>query len=189
LNTKKYPDMSWSLSRHKTFFECKRRYLHSYYTSYGGYWKNASNITKAAFRLKRLTTLDMMFGSSVHNEINRILCESDVSYLDSKAETHRMIKKIRADLNNAYMDSKYNQSLWYENPSNFQILHEMYYNNELPEEKIKDIKEMIETTSNHFMSSKTFKGIVSRPQEIELITAEKFRSFEVDNILIWYIVI
>lgn len=183
--TIQYPELSWSLTRHKTLSECPRRYYFSYYASHSGWRKDASNIQKHVWRMKNLQSLPMVFGSSVHEQIHRT-----VNRLDDLTEppTEQVIlANIRDDLNKAYCDSKRRQHLWYEKPGNHQMLSEIYYDNELSLDLISDIQEKLSATARHLASCRTMNDLFKRRNETELIMAERFRCLEVQGTKVWVV--
>jgi CRISPR/Cas system-associated exonuclease Cas4 (RecB family) len=182
-DNKKYPEFSWSLSRHKTLLDCTRRYAFSYYWSSGGWQKGASNLSKQIYRLKKLQNLNMLFGSSVHDQIHRIVEELDDP---NKMPTEKqVISNVRSDLNQAYQDSKYRQGLWYENPGDYTMLSEIYYNNELPLEVISDFQVKLPTTAQNLLACSTVQDLFHRRKNIEIVAAERFRCMIVNGIKIW----
>ena len=64
---------SWSFSRHNSFETCKRKYYYSYYGCWGGWDKNADEKIKMLYALNKMTSLPMLAGSIVHDEVERTL--------------------------------------------------------------------------------------------------------------------
>lgn len=181
----KYPEFSWSLSRHKMLSGCPRKYFFSYYGANGGWKKNASNLSKHSYRLKTLQNTSLLFGTSVHNQVHQIVSEPD--NLKQFPNEQVIIDNVRADLNKAYQQSKYHQEKWYENPSQSTMLSEIYYDNELPKEIIEEFQVKIPETAKNLLLSKTFLDLFQRRNQIELIVAEKFRCLEIGKIKIWVV--
>jgi len=177
-----FPELSWSWTRNQTFLNCKRWYFHAYYSSWGGWRRKASNLSRHAYRLKRLVTLDQLFGISVHNQIHRMIDEPQ------KMTVEAFNASVQKALNKAYWESIHKKEQWYEHPSNFNMLHEMYYNGELPEHKIQEYRERMTVIANHLLSSQTFMDIFDRKEKkIKLITSERFRMFELGGIKVWVV--
>lgn len=67
-------DFTWSVSRHSTFEECRRKYYYQYYGSWGGWseWEAAPE-TRELYVLKQLVSRWMWKGGCVHDEIERAL--------------------------------------------------------------------------------------------------------------------
>ena len=66
-------EFSWSFSRHSTFKTCKRKYYYSYYGSWEGWNKDAEELNQKLYMLKNMTSLPMLAGSIVHDEVERTL--------------------------------------------------------------------------------------------------------------------
>ena len=66
-------DFSWSFSRDNVFNTCKRKYYYSYYGSWGGWNKDADELSKKLYMLNKMTSLPMLAGSIVHDEVERTL--------------------------------------------------------------------------------------------------------------------
>jgi hypothetical protein len=66
---------SWSLSRHRTFRECPRKYWFHYYGAWGGWEYDAPPEARELYLLKNLTGLHLIAGDVVHRAIERVLEE------------------------------------------------------------------------------------------------------------------
>ncbi len=183
-SVKSYPEFCWSLSRHKRFSDCLRSYWYAYYGAYGGWQKESSNLSKHIYRLKMLQSIHMVFGSSVHNQIQRFSSNVHTTNLPSETE---IIRNVRSDLNKAYQDSKYHQKLWAENPSQYKMLMEIYYDNELPLNVIEEYQTKLPLVAKNLITSETVNDLFRRGDEIELIAAERFRCMERQGIKIWVV--
>lgn len=73
-------EFSWSVSRHDTFYSCRRKYYYSYY---------ASNEDPEIHRLKKLSALPLWAGSLVHETIETFLKTRD--QIPSETEQQAMI--------------------------------------------------------------------------------------------------
>jgi hypothetical protein len=70
---KPYPEFSWSLSRHKALMECPRKYAFEYYISHNGWLRDSNILAKDAYRFKKMTNLEILFGSAVHDLILSVI--------------------------------------------------------------------------------------------------------------------
>lgn len=61
-----FPDFAWSHSRYRTLQDCARRYYYSHYGSWQGWNEDAPREKRLAYRLNKLTALDLEVGSSIH---------------------------------------------------------------------------------------------------------------------------
>lgn len=178
-NATKYPEFSWSLSRHKTFLDCQRKYAYNYYISHNGWKQDAVKISRDAFRLKKITNLEMLFGNIVHEIISNVIQQYlKTNYIPSEEELNQ---RIRNTLNTAFIDSVKRKELWFAKPNYYTMLHEIYYNGSLPEEKVHDIQERLDVCINNFYSSKTFTDIAHKKQ-MKFIESERFRYMTLNGI-------
>ncbi|MGG1534815.1 MULTISPECIES: RecB family exonuclease [Brevibacillus] len=186
IQEKSYPELSWSLSKHKTLMECELRYAYSYYFSHGGWRQDASNRCRHIYRLKTLKSIHMVFGSAVHSQIHRMVGQLDtLKQIPTKSE---VMANIREDLNKAYQDSKYRQAFWYENPNNCNMLMESYYDGGLPIEVIEDFRTKLPVTAQNMLSCPTIHhDLLQRRNELKLITAERFRCIEFKGVKVWVV--
>ena len=181
VNAAQFPELSWSWTRSQAFLNCKRRYFHAYYSSWGGWRREASNLSRHAYRLKRLVTLDQLFGISVHSQIHKMIDQSQ------KITVEAFTAFVRKALNKAYWESVHKKQQWYEQPSDINMLHELYYDGELLEHKIQECRERMSVIANHLLSSQTFMDIFDRKDKVRLVTSERFRMFELDGIKVWVV--
>ncbi|MCM3472194.1 PD-(D/E)XK nuclease family protein [Brevibacillus borstelensis] len=186
VQVKDYPEFSWSFTKHKMLLECELRYALSYYYSYGGWRQDASNRSRHIYRLKTLQSINMAFGSAVHSQIHRIVGQPD-SWKKMPTESEIMTN-VRADLNKAYQDSKYRHASWYENPSNTQMLMEIYYDGELPFEVIEDYQTRLPVTAQNLLSCPTIHhDLLQKRNDFKLITSERFRCIEFKGVKVWVV--
>ena len=64
---------SWSISQDRTFQTCKRKYYLNRYGSWGGWEKEAEELTRKIYILKNQSTIPMLVGDVVHQTISKIL--------------------------------------------------------------------------------------------------------------------
>ncbi|WP_181347606.1 PD-(D/E)XK nuclease family protein [Thalassobacillus sp. CUG 92003] len=183
---KHYPELSWSLSRHKTMLECPRKYAYDYYISHNGWLRDALSLAKHTYRLKKITNLEMLFGSIVHDKMYQAI----QSYLHNGEipieET--LIDDIRHHLNQGFVDSTKKENLWFHRPKHYTMMHEIYYSqdNQLPKEKVAKINERLHSVVHHFLNSRTFQELQNQNQ-MEFIEAEQFRYMMVGDIKIFVV--
>lgn len=183
---KTYPEFSWSLSRHKTLSHCARQYAYQYYISHNGWLRHAPTKNKHAYRLKKLTTLEMFFGSVVHNVIEKTLEHYlNTGMLPAEEE---LTEDIRNHLNAGFIDSSRKYDSWLTRPNKVTMFHEMYYGNTkiLPKQKIDKIKQRLAVTMKHFLHSDTIKEMAYN-EDIEFLEAEKFRILRVGKLKVFVV--
>ncbi|WP_059351893.1 hypothetical protein [Bacillus coahuilensis] len=143
MNTdRSYPEFTWSLSRHKTLMSCERKYAYSYYFSHKGWMKDRSQLTQDAYRLKKITNLEMYLGSVLHDMIDFSMTQ----YIKQRITPNETgwMEHLRTKLNRAYVDSVRHKRAWYDAPTKFTMLHEIYYEQELDRDKVQEINQRID---------------------------------------------
>lgn len=176
---KPYPAFTWSLSRHKSFLDCRRKYAYDYYFGHNGWHQDANSLAKNSYRLKKITNLEMLFGNTVHDLIFQVTQQFiKTGYLPPAAE---LVNRIRNVLNTAFLDSMKRKEHWAAKPKYYKMLHEIYYSGSLPAQKVQEIQERLAVCIDHFFSSKTFTDISEKPN-MKFIEAERFRYMELNHI-------
>ena len=183
-----FPGFAWSLSRQKTLAECPRRYAYEYYFSHNGWLADAPEETKRIYRLKKLTSLEMFFGSSLHNVIQNAI--SNYSKSRKIPRPDDLVRLVRSSLNAAYIDSTRHYGLWFDKPSRYTMFRDVYYGDGLPPDKIEEIRSRIGACAESFPKSKTFREI-SGGRNVRLMELERFRTLpfaDVDVVVVMDIV-
>lgn len=176
---RKYPDFSWSNSRHKTFLECKRKYYHHYYESHNGWSFDASEEKRTAYRLKNISNLPIVLGEEIHKAIDKQL----KNFLNGKKllTEDEMIQLVSQGLNKAYIDSTKFLPSWLERPKKYKMLHEIYYEQSIRPEDIEATKDKLRKCIHHFFQSQTYQDILTK-LEVQVLQSEEFRIFEVNGV-------
>jgi CRISPR/Cas system-associated exonuclease Cas4 (RecB family) len=182
----RYPEFSWSLSRHKTFLDCQRKYAYDYYIPHNCRKEDAPTISRDAYRLKKITNLEMLFGNAVHDIIFIVIKHRQ--YLSTKhvPSEGELVLRLRNILNTAFQDSMNRKSLWKTRPKYYTMLHEIYYNGSLPAEKVNDIQEILDVCIKQLFSSKTFNDILNK-KHMRFIEAERFRYTHINDVKVTFV--
>jgi CRISPR/Cas system-associated exonuclease Cas4 (RecB family) len=181
---KPYPEFSWSLSRHKALMECPRKYAYEYYISHNGWLRDSNILAKDAYRFKKMTNLEILFGSAVHDLILSVIGNFlNTGFIPPEAE---LIQRLRSTLNSAFKDSKGRADMWNERPNHFQMLHEIYYNGELPQDKVDEIQKRLNVSMGNFLKSRTFTD-VKENRNMQFVEAERFRFMFIDGVKIFIV--
>lgn len=167
---KEYPEKSWSISKMKTLDNCYREYYYTYYGSHNGWIWNAPDECKAAWRLKKLTNIWLMFGDKLHDVIKRIIKSGN-----SKVDIDRVKSFMKTQLNIGVKNSliKFKDGSWDEYPKG-EMLQEYYYGEKLQEKEITEIKERIELCIDNFFKSKTYREVLEPSSTILEVDEGKF---------------
>lgn len=182
---KKYPQFSWSLSRHKTLQSCQRKYAYDYYVSHNGWLQyNVSPEAQHAYRLKKLQHLPMFFGHVAHEiieeTITMILRHNEVP------DVTTLIERARRKLNDAYIQSK-NEAAWAAKPSRSTMLYDMYYNGNLNREEVAIYQERLHIIFENFLNSYTVQQLRQNREFIDLQQAEEFRTIKLNDITVYLV--
>ncbi|MEC3884459.1 PD-(D/E)XK nuclease family protein [Halobacillus sp. HZG1] len=177
---KPYPELSWSLSRHKTMLTCSRKYAYDYYVSHNGWLRSADTLAKQAYRLKKMTNLEMHFGSVVHDLIYQTI--QRVLKNESVMTEQEFTDEVRHHLNRGFIESTKKEHLWMNRPKHYTMLHEIYYSqtDTLPEAKVRKITDRLQKTVGNFYSSKTFNDVRNKEQ-MKFMESETFRFLKTDE--------
>ncbi|WP_226581736.1 PD-(D/E)XK nuclease family protein [Halobacillus litoralis] len=183
---KPFPDLSWSLSRHKTMLTCLRKYAYDYYVSHNGWLSQADTLSRQAYRLKKMTNLEMHFGSIVHDLIYQAIqrCLKNQS-IPSQED---FIDEVRHHLNRGFIESTKKEHLWQNRPKHYTMLHEIYYSqtDTLPESKVRKITDRLQRTVKNFYSSQTFTDVIDK-ENMRFIESETFRFMKTEGIKLFVV--
>ncbi|MCA1012741.1 PD-(D/E)XK nuclease family protein [Halobacillus halophilus] len=181
-----YPELSWSLSRHKTLMTCVRKYAYDYYFSHNGWLKDADSLARQTYRLKKITNLEMHFGSIVHDLIYQTI--QQVLNNQHIPNEQALTEEIRRHLNRGFIESTRKEHLWMNRPKHYTMLHEIYYSqsNKLPEAKVKKITERLQTTVKNFYSSRSFQDVLNK-KHMRFIESEDFRFMKANGVKIFIV--
>jgi CRISPR/Cas system-associated exonuclease Cas4 (RecB family) len=169
-----YPTWSWSSSRKSTFTDCLRKYYYNYYLSHNGWETNASEDSKQAYRLKKLTGLHLLLGSAVHKA-----AEYTCKFIFEEKrlpEEKTVVDMVRDVLNKAWTDSK-NVTTWLKQPGKFDMLHEFYYNGSASKDVVDKIKNKLKLAVPNILKSESVKEILEQDCKIRLV--EDMDTFDV----------
>ncbi|MFD1019866.1 PD-(D/E)XK nuclease family protein [Thalassobacillus hwangdonensis] len=183
---KPFPELSWSVSRHKTLMDCPRKYAYDYYVSHNGWLRDADSLARHTYRLKKITNLEIHFGSLVHDVIYHVI--QDYLKTDRIPSENALIERIRNQLNQGFIESTKKEHLWHDKPNRYTMLHEIYYSQhqQLPKEKIEKIKSRLDAAIVHFFKSRTFSDI-QKKEKMQFIESEKFRFMTVGDVKIYVV--
>jgi hypothetical protein len=170
---REYPDWSWSHSRQRTFQECRRRYYYQYYAAHNGWERDASPLSRLAYRLKSLTTMHMVFGDALHKVAAAALQRTT----DAMPTVDLFRDQIRKSLNDAYASAKNNRALWEAAPRRHVMLHEFYYNAGVPDAVIAAIRQKLEICVPAIINSRSFTEAFNPDTEVVSVDSLDFFFF------------
>lgn len=186
MQRKLYPEFSWSLSRHKSMMDCRRKYGLMYYTSHNGWFRDASELSREAYRLKKITNLPILFGQEVHDMIESVINH----YLKSGTvpTEERLTTHIRNRLNLAFRDSVKGFDDWYHRPNRHNMLHEIYYGGELKKASVDEIEKRLTLCIKNFLNSDSFLDLTARKDEIKFLESEQFRTMDIEGVKVFVVI-
>ena len=172
-------NLTWSFSRHKTFSTCKRMYYYNYYGSLGGWDDNADTEVKKLYMLKKMTSLPILAGTLVHDEVEKVLNavrnEDKYSQKDSEDNVIKAFKE-------SWKQSKNKD--WKKNVKHNTNLFEHYYNKEVSDDRLFEIKDIMINSIKGFYDSDTFSFIKTVAAQ-DWLAIEELDSFEIEGTKIW----
>lgn len=174
-------ELTWSVSRHRLFEECRRAYYYNYYGAWNGWDSGAPPRTRQLYLLKNLKSLDMWGGSIVHEVIAEALQRftrnaHPIAAGELQAQGRQ---KLRAGWVEAVNGD------WRKNAKKTN-LYELYYGNgqKLPPEQTERLKARVYECLAHFAESAVLQEILSVPY-LQWKPIDKLDSFIMDALKIW----
>lgn len=154
------PLLAWSLARQAVFDRCKRRYLLRYYVGWGGWSVEAPPLTRLAYTLSKLTTLQLALGAAVH-EAARDLATSLLNGQPLPA-LGEIRTRIRAALNAVVRSSRDIEAFLLQ-PRHHPMLHEVYYGGGLTAEAISRAAERLDLCTESLVNSPLWRELAALP--------------------------
>lgn len=177
---KKYPEFSWSLTRHKTILNCQRKYAYEYYVSHNGWLKyNVDPVSQHTYRLKKLKHLPIFFGEIAHEIIEEAIKE--IMFTKKSPSVESLIEKARYKLNEAYIVSKKHVDKWEEKPSKYNMFFDIYYNGYLQQEEVALFQERLPIIFQNFLNSHTIQTLLNEHHKLKINQAEEFRFLMIND--------
>lgn len=164
------PPLVWSLARQAAFDRCKRRYLLRYYVGWGGWAADAAPLTRLAYALSKLTTLQLALGAYVHEAARDIA--TAVLNRRPQPSVDEIRSKIRATLNEVVRSSR-NVEAFLLQPRLHPMLQEIYYGGGLTAEAISRTAERLDLCT---------ESLVGSPLWVELAALPRNSIFLVDSL-------
>lgn len=159
--------LAWSLARQAAFDRCKRRYLLRYYVGSGGWANDAPPLTRLAYALSKLTTLQLALGAYVH-EAARDIATAILNRRPGPS-LDEIRSKIRAALNGVVRSSQ-NMEAFRLQPRTNPMLQEVYYGWGLSPEAISRTVERLDLCTDTLVRLPLWAEIGAlRPSSILLI--------------------
>ena len=172
-------DFSWSFSRDNAFNTCKRKYYYSYYGSWGGWNKDADELSKKLYMLNKMTSLPMLAGSIVHDEVERTL---KILRYGRKADIEKSKENVIKNFKQSWAQSKNKE--WKDSPKWKANLFEHYYKKSLTDQELLDIRDLMVNSIDGFFASDSYRFIQTM-SDTQWLAIEDLDSFEVHGAKLW----
>ena len=172
-------DFSWSFSRHNTFNTCKRKYYYSYYGSWGGWNKDAEGLSQKLYMLNKMTSLPMLAGSIVHDEVERTL--KTLRY-GRNADQNKSRDNVIKNFKQSWNQSKNKE--WKDSPKWKTNLFEHYYDQKPSDENLLDLRDLMLDSIDGFFASDSYRFIQTM-SDSQWLAIEDLDSFDMHGAKLW----
>ena len=172
-------DFSWSFSRHNTFNTCKRKYYYSYYGSWGGWNKDAEELSQKLYMLNKMTSLPMLAGSIVHDEVERTL--KTLRY-GRNADQNKSRDNVIKNFKQSWNQSKNKE--WKDSPKWKTNLFEHYYDQKPSDENLLDLRDLMLDSIDGFFASDSYRFIQTM-SDSQWLAIEDLDSFDIHGAKLW----
>jgi CRISPR/Cas system-associated exonuclease Cas4 (RecB family) len=147
-------EFSWSFSRAQTFESCRRRYWFRYYAFWNGWSPDAPELARRAYFLSKMTALDLLVGSAVHDTIADVLRARKAG-----REPTSPFEQVRSRMNEAWVASK-NERWRVVGPKQAPPLFEHFYGPAPTREETDAKRELALRCVRNFLESDVHREIV-----------------------------
>ena len=172
-------ELTWSFSRDRLFFECRRAYYYNYYVSWGGWDVKADEFSRKAYLLKNIRNIDAWIGDIVHQIIKWVL-ESKFSGKDITEEQAR--NKTKQILMATWEQSRSKQ--WEKNIKRNLNLFEHYYDQEPTREELSVKLAKVPNSISNFYNSGLLDGFLQLPKD-DILTIDELDSFMFEGVRVF----
>ena len=172
-------DFSWSFSRHNSFNTCKRKYYYSYYGSWGGWNKDADELSQTLYMLNKMTSLPMLAGSIVHDEVERTL--KTLRY-GRNADQNKSKDNVIRNFKQSWNQSKNKE--WKDSPKWKTNLFEHYYNQKPSDENLFELRDLMLNSIDGFFASDSYRFIQTM-SDSQWLAIEDLDSFDMHGAKLW----
>ena len=144
--------LSWSRTRISTLHHCKRQYYYQYYLKWDGWSWDAPERRKVAYRLSKMSNLPLLVGSAVHDTIKVML--EQLREHGCVTEENPSLYARREILTRVWRDAL--ADLWKRNPKRHPPMYEIYYGQQVPPERLKEMGAKVARCLDSFQASALF---------------------------------
>lgn len=170
---------SWSLSRHRTFQECPRRYWFHYYGAWGGWDPAAPPEARELYLLKNITNLHLIAGDTVHRAIERAL---QAWARGNAPDPEALVLWCKAEMQRSFVESR--EQTWREGPKRYARLFEHHYGPKPHRTLLERIAAKVGTSVRGFFRSPSF-GIIREIRPESWLPMETLDTFDFEGTLVY----
>ncbi len=172
-------ELTWSFSRKRTFDSCRRRYYYNHYLKWGGWDSRAPEERRVAYRLSKMTTVDLLSGDLIHKGIEQALRRFRANGM--VVERQELVKTALLQWERALAESR--SGRWAQDPKRMACLVEDYYRQPDRGMRVEKGREKIETCLANFCASKTWADLRrTRPGGWLAMDSDPFQTSLIDGI-------
>ncbi len=175
----RYPALTWSPSRHATLERCERRYYLHYYESYGGWRTDAVPARQLSYRLRHLTSIELVLGTAIHQRASELARQAATKRAFSSVEM--LTRSTRRELNAAVLASR-DRDAFTRHPASSVMLAEMYYGRGLSPSRVTRINERLERAVPALRAAPEWEAL--RSGEIRNTALGMVDTFAIDGVAI-----
>lgn len=154
------PEFSWSQSRRGTFQECPRKYYWQYYGSHNGWFDDADEVARRAYRLKQIRSFYEFLGGVIHELASRAILEVRGGGRPLSAD--ELVAMGRDALNRGYAQSKRRKD-WERRPRALTMFHDFYYAKGPSQETIDRIRDRLVVCVRNLLVSQSYREALAAP--------------------------
>lgn len=172
---------SWSFTRDRAFRSCSRLYYHQYYGARGGWREDAPQTARLTYRLKQLTTFELVLGTAMHaaaRQVAEAVRDRQPIPLVTDLEA-----QVRRTLNHVWAASR-NQTAFQRDPRRSPMLRSVYYGQPVDGALITRISDRLRTCLAALVSCPLWESLRRCPPEAVLVVDAPC-SFEYHDVEIW----
>ncbi len=174
---REHPEFSWSQSRRSTFRSCPRQYYWQYYGSHNGWYDDADETARLAYRLKKLSSFYEFLGGAIHELAADAIKGARGDEPPLTAD--ELFQVGRDKLNRAYAQSKRLKD-WKRRPNRITMFHDFYYGTGPSRDMIDRIRDRLRTCTENLLESESYREALQAPfvEVKEVDRGPEFFTFE-----------
>ncbi|MHB0912612.1 MAG: PD-(D/E)XK nuclease family protein [Armatimonadota bacterium] len=173
-------ELSWSLSKARTFEACPRRYYYQYYLAAQKYPADAPEEVRLACEMKRIKGLDMWAGEVVHRAVESALTSARDGVPPSAEQVGAEARRMLSD---GWRSSSREEWRTHDGDE-YPCLFEHFYGMEVPRDATDRIKNKVLASIGNLVSSELFSRIAATPAD-RWLPVEKYSAFRIDGLLFY----